>query len=388
MPAPALDRGGLAAAVVVEIVDGVIRGASVGDACAWLVESFQITDLTVNQRRKPLLGSGDADPIAFGPMPFRGRLLVASDGLVTYARRFELQCRAVVGSLEQSAAALLEAARLGTGRFQDDVALVLAEDVGGGGKPVRATFDREPSAYDQRRGDKFWRGSVNETESTDDALALFERPCCSRRHNEIGITRCSLGCFRLGLCDVPGQPILRVHRQRHDAERPAGRKGSDWRVHGDGARRLPTHVSGAGPITVPDNGTFANYVRKALLDELRMANKYNPTAPVVINGNLDFVDFSSTEGRWTVGVTIQSSNKFWVRESVQHRYETSFFAESACSATGQAFMPAVQDLLEKVIRSSQFTKMFPPAPPPLAPAPPPAAAPSPPTAAAPASPTS
>ena len=79
--------GGLAAAVVVEIVNSVIRGASVGDACAWLVESFQITDLTVNQRRKPLLGSGDADPIAFGPMPFRGRLLVASDGLVTYARR-------------------------------------------------------------------------------------------------------------------------------------------------------------------------------------------------------------------------------------------------------------------------------------------------------------
>ena len=126
--------GGLAAAVVVEIIDGVIRGASVGDSCAWLVESFQITDLTVNQRRKPLLGSGDADPIAFGPMPFRGRLLVASDGLVTYARRFELQCRAVVGSLEQSAAALLEAARLVTGRFQDDVALVLAEDVGGGGQ--------------------------------------------------------------------------------------------------------------------------------------------------------------------------------------------------------------------------------------------------------------
>jgi serine/threonine protein phosphatase PrpC len=119
--------GGLAAAVVVEVVGGVIRGASVGDSCAWLVESFQVTDLTVNQRRKPLLGSGDADPIAFGPMPFRGRLLVASDGLVNHARRFELQCRAVVGSLEQSATALLEAVRLGSGRFQDDVAIVLAE---------------------------------------------------------------------------------------------------------------------------------------------------------------------------------------------------------------------------------------------------------------------
>jgi PPM family protein phosphatase len=124
--------GGLAAAVVVEIVDGVIRGVSVGDASAWLVEQFQVTDLTVNQRRKPLLGSGDADPIAFGPMPFRGRLLVASNGLVSYARRVELQCRAVVGSLDQSATALVEAVRLGSGRFQDDVAVVLAEELGGG----------------------------------------------------------------------------------------------------------------------------------------------------------------------------------------------------------------------------------------------------------------
>ena len=146
---------------------------------------------------------------------------------------------------------------------------------------------------------------------------------------------------------------------------------------------------GAGPITVPDKGTFSSYVRKALVDELRMANKYNPTAPVVINGNLDSIDFSSTEGRWTVGVTIQSSNKFWVRESVQYKYDTSFFAESACSATGQAFMPAVQDLLAKVIRSPQFTKMFPPAAPPPPPAPPPpTAAPAPPAAVAPASPTS
>jgi hypothetical protein len=123
--------GGQSAAVVVEVADGFVRGASVGDSCAWLVEPFQLTDLTVNQRRKPLLGSGDADPISFGPTPFRGRLLVASDGLVTYARRFEVQCRAVIGSLEQSASSLLDAVRLQNGRYRDDVAFVLAEDAGG-----------------------------------------------------------------------------------------------------------------------------------------------------------------------------------------------------------------------------------------------------------------
>jgi len=137
----------------------------------------------------------------------------------------------------------------------------------------------------------------------------------------------------------------------------------------------------AGPITVPDNETFANYVRKALVDELRMANKYGSRSPVVISGNLDFVEFSSTDGTWTVGVTLRSSNQYWVRESVRYKFETSFFAESACNATAQAFMPAVQDLIGKLIQSPRFAKMFPAAAPP--PPPPSAAVPAPPPTPAP-----
>ena len=141
---------------------------------------------------------------------------------------------------------------------------------------------------------------------------------------------------------------------------------------------------GAGPIKTPDNETFADYVRKALVDELRLANKYAQGSPVVITGNLDVIDFDSMSGKWTVGLTLQSSNGWWVRELEEYRFTPSMRGEIGCSQTAQALMPAVQDLLGKVIRSPKFPKMFPPppappaatppaeTPPPLVPAPPPA----------------
>ena len=56
---------------------------------------------------------------------------------------------------------------------------------------------------------------------------------------------------------------------------------------------------GVGPIKTPDGETFADYVRKALLDELRIANAYSSSAPITIKGNLDAIDFSSGGGPGT-----------------------------------------------------------------------------------------
>jgi stage II sporulation SpoE-like protein len=126
------NRGGQSTGVVVEVVGHVLRGASVGDSGAWLIASDQTVDLTANQPRKPLLGSGNAQPTSFGPTTFQGRLLVASDGLLKYLRRFEIVRRATLGSLDHGVRLLVEAVRLRSGAFQDDVAVVLAEDAAEG----------------------------------------------------------------------------------------------------------------------------------------------------------------------------------------------------------------------------------------------------------------
>jgi hypothetical protein len=74
-----------------------------------------------------LLGSGIAEPRPIVARPFEGRLLVASDGLFKYARRSEIQRRAVHPWLEDGVSSLLDCVRLRSGGFQDDVAIVLAE---------------------------------------------------------------------------------------------------------------------------------------------------------------------------------------------------------------------------------------------------------------------
>lgn len=113
-----------------------------------------------------------------------------------------------------------------------------------------------------------------------------------------------------------------------------------------------------GPIKTPDNETYADYVRKALLDDLRMANKHASSSPVTLTGNLDAIIFNPAMGVWTLGLTIQSSNGHWIRESRPSVFTASHSGETACGQTAQAFMPAVQDLLGHVIRSPAFPRLM------------------------------
>ena len=122
--------GGLSTAVVVEIWNGEVRGASVGDSGAWIVTGDDILDLTEHQVRKPLLGSGMAVPVSFGAAAFTGRLLAATDGLFKYAPYLEIAACVRAGTLSAAASALIQAVRLPNGDLFDDVALALCERAG------------------------------------------------------------------------------------------------------------------------------------------------------------------------------------------------------------------------------------------------------------------
>ncbi|MBI4032179.1 SpoIIE family protein phosphatase [Candidatus Berkelbacteria bacterium] len=122
--------GGLSTAVVLEIREGTVTGASVGDSGAWIVSAAEVVDLTKDQVRKPLLGSGAAIPVSFGPVHLNGRLLVGTDGLFKYAARSDIVANAMEGTLEGAASALIDGVRLRNGSLQDDVAVVLCEEVG------------------------------------------------------------------------------------------------------------------------------------------------------------------------------------------------------------------------------------------------------------------
>jgi len=112
-------------AVVAFLTDEQIVGASVGDSGGWMLTGIWL-NLLEDQRRKPLLGTGAAVPIAFGPFPIGERVLLGSDGLFKYVDAERIGRLASDSSLESAVSELVHAARLPSGGLQDDIAVVIA----------------------------------------------------------------------------------------------------------------------------------------------------------------------------------------------------------------------------------------------------------------------
>jgi serine/threonine protein phosphatase PrpC len=121
---------GEAAVVVAAVGSDSVCGASVGDSGALLFQEGGEVELTAHQRRKPLLGSGAAVPTAFGPVPFSGTLLVASDGLLKYAPRDAARRIALSGRARAAAEALIECVRYPSGNLPDDVTAIVCRSGG------------------------------------------------------------------------------------------------------------------------------------------------------------------------------------------------------------------------------------------------------------------
>ena len=106
-----------------------VRGASVGDSSAWLIAtSGGMTDLTARQRRKPLLGSGEALPVLFEAECLGNHVLLASDGLFKYAPVDRICALATRGTVAEAANALANCVQLPSGTFHDDVAVVIVSE--------------------------------------------------------------------------------------------------------------------------------------------------------------------------------------------------------------------------------------------------------------------
>ena len=106
-----------------------VIGASVGDSSAWLISSSgQTTDLTASQRRKPLLGSGEALPVQFEAERLGRRVLLGSDGLFKYAPSDRICALATRGRVAEVANALANYVRMPSGGFHDDVAVAIISE--------------------------------------------------------------------------------------------------------------------------------------------------------------------------------------------------------------------------------------------------------------------
>src|SRR2546430_3759598 len=78
----------------------------------------------------------------------------------------------------------------------------------------------------------------------------------------------------------------------------------------------------SGPVRTPDGRPFEDYIRRALVDELKVAEMLSDSAPVTLTGNLDKIDFNSMAGDWTMHLTATSSNGRSLSVSSKYGFST------------------------------------------------------------------
>ncbi|CAN7758104.1 hypothetical protein LJR039_007003 [Pseudorhodoferax sp. LjRoot39] len=113
----------------------------------------------------------------------------------------------------------------------------------------------------------------------------------------------------------------------------------------------------AGPVSV--SPSFENYIEKALIDELKLAGAYDPNSKLVLKGKLEEIDFSSgiTDGKWLFTTTIANARNESLTTKSVFGFSGSFVADKACQETAQAFGPAVQKLVEDIVRDPKFKQI-------------------------------
>ena len=117
-----------------------------------------------------------------------------------------------------------------------------------------------------------------------------------------------------------------------------------------------------GPIKTPDGEPFVEFVRRALIAELTIAEIYATQAPRTLTGHLERVDFESgvywSNAAWHLVLTVKSSNGKSLKAAEDYGFKASYAAEPACQNTAQALMPAVQNLVGKLVRDPAFADLL------------------------------
>jgi len=114
-----------------------------------------------------------------------------------------------------------------------------------------------------------------------------------------------------------------------------------------------------GALEVSPGKSPVEFIESALKEELFEAGVYDNASSNAINGNIKEMKFNSFgTGKWTINMNVSSANMpNGYDVSTEYSFKTSYSAIKACQNVVDAFTPAVQDLLSKVVASPDFVKL-------------------------------
>jgi hypothetical protein len=126
-----------------------------------------------------------------------------------------------------------------------------------------------------------------------------------------------------------------------------------------GPQNFDSNCRALGPVQVTDGITHTQYIRKAFEEEFKIGGVFAPNSPrVSLTGTITRLEFSSTRGvtggSWDIDLTLMSSNGSSMKTTEHYEFPSGFMAPTACKQTAEAFAPAVQNLVGKVLRTPEF----------------------------------
>lgn len=136
-----------------------------------------------------------------------------------------------------------------------------------------------------------------------------------------------------------------------------------------GAFTQPASITAEGLVCVgkptlpPDGQTFAEYVRGALMAELKMADRYAENAPIRITGDLTAIENQASmfdvNAAWLLSIKLAANGRSM---SVSDKFSFRAVAGEHDSCSGSAYRlgDAVQNLLGKIVRSPEFARLIQP----------------------------
>ena len=116
-----------------------------------------------------------------------------------------------------------------------------------------------------------------------------------------------------------------------------------------------------GPLELPDDLSFAQYIVETINDDLKAAGVYSSRRRR-ISGDITTLAFSSssgfTNGFWDISIMLVSPRGTSLNVSNRFIFKSGLRAVEACNATADALYPAIQNLLSVAIADPKFRKLL------------------------------
>lgn len=117
---------------------------------------------------------------------------------------------------------------------------------------------------------------------------------------------------------------------------------------------------GEGPVSAPNNKSFEQYIKDALVEELTIARILDETSDRQLAATLNKIDFSSalSGGSWDIRMTFSAKDVEPFVVTISYPFDSSFVAYTACNQVAQALPFATQKLINELIKHPSFKKVI------------------------------